>query len=113
MSQLTKIKSLDFFVLYSSMSVQMPAPGQGAYAAANSCLDTLAHYHKSMGLCALAMNWGIWGEVGMMTKVGSDHGMRKGGLGVISVQKGLEVLGRGIVGGRSQSDSFTDDLVFI
>ncbi|WPB81056.1 SDR family NAD(P)-dependent oxidoreductase [Archangium violaceum] len=62
---LTRDESLDFFVLYSSMSALLGLPGQGNYAAANAAMDALAHYRRQRGLPALSVNWGPFSEVGL------------------------------------------------
>lgn len=50
---------LDHFVLFSSITSLLGNPLQANYAAANACLDGLAHQRHSMGLPALAINWGV------------------------------------------------------
>jgi NAD(P)-dependent dehydrogenase (short-subunit alcohol dehydrogenase family)/acyl carrier protein len=65
---LTKDRHLDHFVLFSSLTSQIGAPGQGAYVAANTYLDALAAYRRSAGLRGTAINWGAIGEVGMVTR---------------------------------------------
>src|SRR5205823_2755402 len=55
---------LDFFLLFSSAASMVGSPGQGNHAAANAFLDGLAHYRRSRGLPAVAINWGGWTEVG-------------------------------------------------
>jgi len=62
---LTRDESLDFFVLYSSMSALLGMPGQGNYAAANAAMDALAHHRRQQGLPALSVNWGPFAEVGL------------------------------------------------
>jgi len=61
---------LDFFVMCSSTSALLASPLLGAYAAGNAALDALAHHRHGLGLAALSINWGTWGEVGMAVRVG-------------------------------------------
>jgi acyl transferase domain-containing protein/acyl carrier protein len=68
LDELTRGLPLDFFVLFSSISV-IGAPGQCNYAAANSFLDAVAHRRRAEGLPALSINWGPWAEVGMAKQV--------------------------------------------
>ncbi|NTX34336.1 SDR family NAD(P)-dependent oxidoreductase [Myxococcus sp. CA033] len=70
---LTKDRALDFFVLYSSASTLLGAPGQGSYAAANAFLDALAHHRRALGLPALSINWGPWAEVGMAAQLAARY----------------------------------------
>ncbi len=61
---LTQAKSLDFFVLLSSVASLLGFPGQTNHVAANTFLDSLAHYRQSQGLAGLSINWGLWADVG-------------------------------------------------
>jgi acyl transferase domain-containing protein/acyl carrier protein len=76
--------SLDFFVSFSSAASVLGSAGQGNYAAANACLDTLANQWRHAGLSAVAVNWGAWSS-GMMTTVDDRHRQRRAaqGLGAI------------------------------
>jgi acyl transferase domain-containing protein/NADPH:quinone reductase-like Zn-dependent oxidoreductase/acyl carrier protein len=63
--ELTRGVGLDFFVLYSAAGLLLGPGGQGAYAAANAELDAIAHSRRAVGLPALSVAWGMWGEAGM------------------------------------------------
>jgi acyl transferase domain-containing protein len=72
--QALKDKSLDFFLLFSSASSLVSLPQMGPYAAANAFLDGLAAYRKSLGLCAMSVNWGPWIESGMYARFAAEGG---------------------------------------
>lgn len=82
----TATHSLDWFVLYSSMSSLLGNAGQGAYAAANAWLDAFATWRTRNGLPTLAVDWGPWGETGQAV----DFAER--GYETIPTHKGLEAL---------------------
>lgn len=82
--------TLDFFVLFSSISSVLGSPGQGAYAAGNSFLDALAHQRRALGLHGLSINWGPWAEVGMAASRSEDFARQ--GVGSIQPDMGLRVL---------------------
>ncbi len=54
---------LDFLILFSSISAILPPAGQIDYAAANAFLDAFAL--SQAGQAVTAVNWGLWGDVGM------------------------------------------------
>ncbi len=65
---LTRNMDLDFFVLYSSATTCIGNPGQCNYVAANSYLESLAHYRRHLGLPALAVSWDAITDVGYLTR---------------------------------------------
>ena len=89
---LTKDKPLDFFVLFSSAASLLGSPGQGNHVAANTFLDTLAHYRRSQGLPALSINWGVWSDIGAAAQRQIEAQMKGRGIGAIAPQQGLDIL---------------------
>jgi NAD(P)-dependent dehydrogenase (short-subunit alcohol dehydrogenase family) len=57
--QATADRELDFTLLLSSASLLLGSPGQGAYAAANAFLDTLARYRSGLGMPTLSLRLGV------------------------------------------------------
>ncbi|MEL6471538.1 MAG: aminotransferase class I/II-fold pyridoxal phosphate-dependent enzyme [Cyanobacteria bacterium J06623_4] len=96
--------ALDHFVCFSSIVSLMGALGQSNYAAANAFLDALAHHRQGLGLPALSVNWGPWGEVGMVAELDAraQARMEAQGLTPIPVAGGLALMGDLMRQGRSQ-----------
>jgi NADPH:quinone reductase-like Zn-dependent oxidoreductase/thioesterase domain-containing protein/acyl carrier protein len=59
---------LEVFVLFSSVAALVGSGGQGNYSAANTFMDTFAHYRRSLGLTALSVNWGAITDVGLAAR---------------------------------------------
>jgi acyl carrier protein len=91
--QQTLGRTLDHFVLFSSLSSIFGHAGQANYSAANALLDGLAHYRRGIGLPGLTMNWGHLGEVGYLAER-EQLGQRLERQGVLSfsVKQALECL---------------------
>jgi len=64
----TRDRTLDCFVMFSSVSSIFGNPAQGNYAAANAFLDALAHHRRALGLPALTINWGVLGGEGYVAR---------------------------------------------
>ena len=75
--RLTQELPLDLFVLFSSASALLGAPGQASYVAANCFLDALAHHRRARGRPALSIDWGPWAGAGMAAR-----DMQRGARGV-------------------------------
>ena len=89
----TAATPLDLFVMCSSSSALLNSPLLGVYAGSNAVLDALAHHRRAMGLTALSVNWGTWGEVGMAVEAGRcASGDMLTGVGVLSNAAGLAAL---------------------
>lgn len=90
----TQGQPLDFFVMFSSAAALLGSLGQGNYAAANAFMDGLAHYRRGVGLPALSLNWGAWGELGMAAELVSSNRDRLSaqGIGLIASEEGVRSL---------------------
>lgn len=60
--------SLDFFVVFGSISATCGNAGQANYAAANSFLDAFVQYRRSKGLPASVLDLGFVGDVGVVSQ---------------------------------------------
>ncbi|MFV0348238.1 MAG: SDR family NAD(P)-dependent oxidoreductase [Halodesulfovibrio sp.] len=65
--------NLRFFVLASSRTSLVGAPGQCDYTGANAFLNSFAAYRRQLGLPALALCWNTWSGVGMAARLHSAN----------------------------------------
>ena len=79
--------TLDFAVLFASVSGTFGNLGQGGYAAANAYLDAFAH---AQGNPWTSVDWGLWGEVGMGTAVAAQ--LRRRGVRPLGTVEALDAL---------------------
>ncbi|WP_157787699.1 SDR family oxidoreductase, partial [Chlorogloeopsis fritschii] len=81
---------LDFFVLFSSMAAIIGSPGQANHVAANAFMDSLAHYRRQIyGLTAMSINWGFWGETGVVSTPRYHELLKQKGIEPITNQEGI------------------------
>src|SRR5665213_3451600 len=66
LDRLTRDDPLDWFLLYSSATTMLGAPGQGSYVAANAALEGLARWSNAHGLPSLAVAWGPIADAGVL-----------------------------------------------
>lgn len=83
-------KSMDFFVMFSSMAGLFGNFGQSIYAAANASLDGLVGARRKSGYPALSIQWGPWIEQGMAAAL--NRHFSSAGIKGISNDLGLRVL---------------------
>jgi phthiocerol/phenolphthiocerol synthesis type-I polyketide synthase C len=65
---LTRQDPIELFLLFSSATTLVGAPGQGAYVAANMALEALARRRRAEGRPALAVAWGPIADAGYLAE---------------------------------------------
>ena len=90
--------NLAFFVLASSRTALVGAPGQSDYTAANAYLNAFARYRRSLGLPALSINWNTWSGVGMAVREGLGKGPEAATM--LAPQQALAVLEAALASGE-------------
>jgi phthiocerol/phenolphthiocerol synthesis type-I polyketide synthase C len=68
LDRLTRDDPIELFVLFSSATTLLGAPGQGVYVAANLALEALARRRREAGLPALAVAWGPIADAGYLAE---------------------------------------------
>ncbi|WP_158273911.1 type I polyketide synthase, partial [Micromonospora sp. RP3T] len=100
--QLTQDQPLSAFVLFSSLTATLGAPGQGNYAAANAFLDALAVHRRAEGRPATTIAWGPWAEASAITRHLTDTDlarMRRVGLVPIGTEDGMRLFDEALAAG--------------
>jgi acyl transferase domain-containing protein/acyl carrier protein/ubiquinone/menaquinone biosynthesis C-methylase UbiE len=92
--RLTRELPLDWFVLFSSATALLGAPGQANHAAANAFQDALVHHRRALGLPAMTINWGPWSEIGAAARRAIGERVKTKGIGTIAPVLGWRVLAR-------------------
>ena len=95
--RLTRDLELDHFVCFSSISSLLGSRRLAGYAAGNAFLDALAHHRASLGLPALAVNWGPWADVGM-TPPAEQAALERIGMHALPAHDALAIFDR-LLGG--------------
>ncbi|MET9418985.1 SDR family NAD(P)-dependent oxidoreductase, partial [Streptomyces klenkii] len=81
LDELTREIPLDFFVIYSSLSVLVGQLNLSSYAAANHALEALVRDRRRQGLPALAIQWGVITDAGVVERSGRADQVAMGGFG--------------------------------
>jgi NADPH:quinone reductase-like Zn-dependent oxidoreductase/NAD(P)-dependent dehydrogenase (short-subunit alcohol dehydrogenase family)/acyl carrier protein len=92
-------QSLDYFVLFSSVTTLIGNPGQANYVAANAYMEGLARLRRSKGLPALAIGWGPILDVGVVARNEKlQSGLRKlTGVSGLRAREALDLMAEALV----------------
>ncbi len=90
--ELTQHLSLDFFALFSSTTALWGVTNMAHYAAANTFMDSFAHYRRALGLPALSINWGTWEEM-RVASAEDQESIAQFGLKKMPSDQALAILG--------------------
>jgi acyl transferase domain-containing protein/acyl carrier protein len=99
---LARGRTLDFVVLCSSTTALWGARGLAHYAAANACLDALAHAARTEGRPVVSVNWGTW-EVMRHASEAERRMFAEAGLRPMTAADALDRLGRVLADGIPQA----------
>lgn len=84
---------LDFFVVFSSVVSTIGNVGQSNHASANSFMNSLMSYRKSLNLPATVIQWGAWSGVGTLVRYPEVvEKLRTIGINLIQPGDGIKVL---------------------
>ncbi|MFC3963704.1 type I polyketide synthase [Nocardia jiangsuensis] len=83
--ELTATDPTDFVLLFSSATGAFGAPGQAAYAAANSAMDALASAQRDRRVTSVG--WGVWSS-GLTEAAGGASHLRRAGIRAFDPERG-------------------------
>lgn len=86
-------EKLDFMLFFSSIISVIKSPGQSNYAAGCTFKDSFAHkLQQQRAYPVKIMNWGYWGNVGVVADESYNRMMRQMGIGSIEPHEGMAAL---------------------
>jgi acyl transferase domain-containing protein/SAM-dependent methyltransferase len=88
--EVTRGEPLEMFVLFSSMASSVALPGQAAHVAGCAFQDAFAHQRARQGLPACAIDWGLWGETGVVAAPAKVRELARLGARPLSTREGIE-----------------------
>uniref|UniRef100_UPI00047668E5 type I polyketide synthase n=1 Tax=Nocardiopsis lucentensis TaxID=53441 RepID=UPI00047668E5 len=97
--ELTAEAPLSVFAVFSGAAGLLGRPGQGNYAAANTFVDALVQHRRSLGLPAVSLAWGLWGEATGMTGHLTETDLRRmrgAGIAPMTNAQGLALFDRAL-----------------
>lgn len=88
-------ESLEFFLMFSSISSLIGNSGQASYVAANAFLDSFAFYLASRNVPAKTINWGVLSDAGVLANDAAlVKVLERAGIRGISSDLALEAMAR-------------------
>lgn len=88
-----KDEPLDFMLFFSSMQAFIGSQGQANYAGASSFEDSFAEYIRSNSKFKVkVINWGVWGETGIVAKESYLTMLSNQGVIPISTVNGMQII---------------------
>jgi len=103
LDRLTREDALDFFIVSSSVSSLLGAPGQANYSTANAFLDGLVARRQAQGLPATGVNFGPWGQGGMASSEAARANIGAQGLIPLEPSAALGALAAVVASGCAQA----------
>ncbi|WP_262385081.1 SDR family NAD(P)-dependent oxidoreductase [Priestia megaterium] len=92
-AQIFKDEPLDFVMIFSSVNSFFKAAGQSNYVSGCTFTDVFAHQLALEWPCAVkVMNWGYWGNVGVVASEKYQARMKQSGIGSIEPSEAMEAL---------------------
>ncbi|MBB2201129.1 type I polyketide synthase [Gluconacetobacter tumulisoli] len=68
LDSLTREDPISLFLVFSSATITLGAPGQGAYVAANAAVEALVRRRRAEGLPGCAVRWGPIADAGLLER---------------------------------------------
>ena len=98
-----KEEPLDLICFYSSIQSHWNAPGQANYSAGCTYKDSYSYsLAQSLHIPICTINWGYWGEVGVVSSDDYREQMAAQGIGSITAVEGMEILEKMLSGDEKQ-----------
>ncbi|WP_437729164.1 beta-ketoacyl synthase N-terminal-like domain-containing protein [Sorangium sp. So ce861] len=87
-----------FTAYFSSAATVFGPPRQGAHAAANALLESLAERRSRLGMDTVALAWGYWGEIESSRRAALSARLAEHGMKGLPTEQGLALLGAALGG---------------
>jgi hypothetical protein len=96
-------EELDYFAFFSSANAVFGNAGQANYVAGCRFKDAFASYlRQARAVPALTIDWGYWGEVGVVSDAALRERLAQQGILPISIDEGADAFERALCAGVAQ-----------